>query len=531
MKRRLVALAIVASASALAAPAIAGDAPLRGAPTTAISIDWEMPARFGADADGDGLVDLPNTTEYVHGRLPGTCPRGCSEARFLVHLRASAEISAATDVGTIRLPAASYEWDITNRDLETERWSAGPEIDVLLPEGTFDVRLTVRVRVPFGSMAVRGWGTVVVDDILVAALGDSYASGEGNPEVADAGSGPQWAEGGIDPRSDGDHASAHRSTVAWPARVALELERRDPRSSVTFVSLASSGATIDAGLVGREGSRPPQVEALAQLTGDREVDVLLLSAGGNDIGFGQAVRELVDADALFDPICYRVDLANVWTSVVTGDWGRDTRLVFAPSLGCRTVAARGLQVAGLDDLPDAFDRLAREVSAREIVVAEYPDPTGGGDCDEIVGDALPIFRFHEIDRREQAEAVARILEPLNTVVREAAARHGWRYAGGVAGRFADGHGYCAPWPDYGYPEEYLERPGFLTARTGFPEGWYQNPGADRVEYDVPVSWYRTAVQAGRLQGPSSLRTTGTLHPNELGHAAIASLVVAVLDAD
>jgi hypothetical protein len=47
-----------------------------------------------------------------------------------------------------------------------------------------------------------------------------------------------------------------------------------------------------------------------------------------------------------------------------------------------------------------------------------------------------------------------------------------------------------------------------------------------------VSWYRTASQSAALQGPTPrFLTAGTLHPNELGHAAIARLALTVLASD
>jgi lysophospholipase L1-like esterase len=529
----LVALPLVPGTTALATPMITG------APTAALVIDWEMPERFGIDEDGDGLVDLPNTVEYVHGRAPGSCPSGCRQALFPVRLLAQGVVTAPTADGSrVGLPVASYEWRVRGQGLDLHRWSSRPELSLVLPEGAYSVDLALRASAPFGTMTLRTFGTVTVDDVLVVALGDSYASGDGNPEVPDAGAGELWAEGGVDASSDADHAAARRSTVAWPSRVAMALERADRRTSVTFVSLASSGATIDRGVVGPDSGRPSQLREAEGLVGERDIDLVLVSVGGNDVGFSEVVRALVDADPLLDPVCYDLDVEHAFASAVDGDWTRSTTASYrAPfTLECRATTREGKRLPGLAGLGAAFDRLASGMTglgADRVIVTEYPDPSGGGTCSEIVGDAVPWPRLHEIDRPEQIAGVTGVLDPLNRTIGDAARRHGWTVAGGIATSFADGHGYCAPWPDYGYPETYRDRPSFLRSRADYPDGWYRNPG---LSIAVPVSgvgisWYRTAVQSGVLQGPNRLYTPGTMHPNEFGHGAIAAAVLDVLARD
>ena len=123
-------------------------------------------------------------------------------------------------------------------------------------------------------------------DYLIVSLGDSFASGEGSPDrkgsydvnipsTADYVLGaavttherrpPLWQ----DPRCDRSARSAH-------ALLAKKIEDADVHSSVTFVSLACSGAGIDKGLLGPyAGSQPPagagplpaQVDALTGLVG------------------------------------------------------------------------------------------------------------------------------------------------------------------------------------------------------------------------------------------------------------------------
>jgi lysophospholipase L1-like esterase len=508
--------------------------------------DWSMPDRFGVDEDADGLIDVPNTTEYVHNRRPGSCPAGCGRPLFDVIVDAS---SSSATLGGEALPIVVYRWalELDGGEDPLVYIRATPQLHLLLPEGDHRLSLTVTARLPWGSASARSTRNLPVEDVLIVALGDSYASGEGNPEVARGSqAAATWADGVGE--SQEAHAAAHRSTLAWPAQVALALERSDPRSSVTFVMLADSGATVDDGLINGPGGAPAsQVAQAARLVADRRVDTVLLSIGGNDVGFSHLIRGLVDADRLFDPICYSVDVANVWASIEDGDWNRASSIEYRIDrpweIGCRSVH-RGDEppVVGMRGLPAALDRAADAIAAllapHAVYLAEYPDPSGlqrdgdAGTCGEIVGDTTPPFRFHEIDRAEQEEGRLRVLEPLNRALQDAAGRHGWVYVDGIAEAFRNGHGYCADWPDYGYPEEYTSRPGFLTSRLDYPEGWFRNPGVTGVpvpDFAGTVSWYRSAAQSAALQGPDArYATAGTLHPNELGHRAIAEIALTSL---
>lgn len=121
-------------------------------------------------------------------------------------------------------------------------------------------------------------------DLLVAAVGDSFASGEGNKLKG-------WTDG-----------QCHRSYAAWPAEVARRMENAS--TTVTFVSYACSGASISnlidkpyAGIGGGDGRLIPQLQALRAAIGDprqaatRTVDVLLGAAGINELGVGEVLEE------------------------------------------------------------------------------------------------------------------------------------------------------------------------------------------------------------------------------------------------
>jgi lysophospholipase L1-like esterase len=131
---------------------------------------------------------------------------------------------------------------------------------------------------------------VEIDDRLVVALGDSVASGEGNPDRQG-----RW----LDP-------PCHRSSTAGFEQAARLLGEAMTRRSITFVSLACSGAAIDQGLLERYGGvapepgrrYEPQVERLERLADVRgagpgnqpPVDAVLLSVGANDVHFSEVVK-------------------------------------------------------------------------------------------------------------------------------------------------------------------------------------------------------------------------------------------------
>ncbi|HEX5630301.1 MAG TPA: hypothetical protein VFY15_01445, partial [Acidimicrobiia bacterium] len=71
-------------------------------------VDWSMPDRFGGDSDGDGLMDLPNTTAYVHNRILPCAP--CPDPEFRVSITVS---GLAADRGD------EFTWLITGQSGET----------------------------------------------------------------------------------------------------------------------------------------------------------------------------------------------------------------------------------------------------------------------------------------------------------------------------------------------------------------------------------------------------------------------------
>ena len=256
---------------------------------------------------------------------------------------------------------------------------------------------------------------IMVRDILIAGLGDSIASGEGNPDrpiaLSDEGfcfrsylgtAGAQYYrpsragyKGGRaceapDTLANWQRQSAlwlnaacHRSLYSYQTRTALALAVRYPHIAVTYLPLACTGATIADGLFSTQRARecPPTKSAAscqgtvnAQLTElreavtaagrrqpDRKLDLVLLSIGANDINFSGLV-----ADVIVDTPTERVLFRR------TGVMGSvdDSRAALARDLP-----------QGFGKLREALKPLVGDMS--RVVYVSYANPTladGGTPC-------------------------------------------------------------------------------------------------------------------------------------------------------
>ncbi|MEO0990199.1 MAG: hypothetical protein AAFX00_04520, partial [Pseudomonadota bacterium] len=170
------------------------------------------------------------------------------------------------------------------------------------------------------------------------------------------------------------HRRAHRSSFTHASQFALHLEQASDKSSVTFINLAMSGATVDHGLVGNfTGSEndyvyvtpsvlrgqptklPAQFTTLRQILGTRAIDDVYLSVGGNDAGFANIIAGFMTAWTHLSN-----DSQQLLAATVTGDWR-----FLAGELGADLVFSRALgddakKLPGLSGLHDAYDKVQRE---------------------------------------------------------------------------------------------------------------------------------------------------------------------------
>ena len=179
-----------------------------------------------------------------------------------------------------------------------------------LPEGTWDVELSVKDKKSKVTKVVSS--EIEVLNVLMAVMGDSYAAGEGYPPFTNPDGTIQW-----------DEPACERSRWSGFVRAAVIAEDADPRSNVTLVDVACSGAEIleqfgntgvspTGGMLspqkkikqpsqqsdsGPGAYMPAQVDQLTAIAQGKTYDVNMFSIGGNDAGLSPIVQSCLLFDA------------------------------------------------------------------------------------------------------------------------------------------------------------------------------------------------------------------------------------------
>lgn len=309
-------------------------------------------------------------------------------------------------------------------------------------------------------------------DVVIIAVGDSYVSGEGNPERHSyiTGGGPNQPPPRRVPAKWSDR-QCHRSSSSWAMRAARAFENAS--TSVTFLNYACSGATVDNVLGSYRGMEPvsgdkrlpAQLVAAGTALGNplaastRPVHTVLMSAGVNDAEFSSVLRDCAKVtiglhiDPLFGDPCNRV----------------------GPTRYVRN------KIAGLRESYDRLEvGLAANLKGGAVRFLEYPSRILTDAKDRHGGCGI----FEGITSDEAGWITDRGDE-LNARMVASAALHGWSYVGGVRDAFRR-HGYCAG------------------SRT----------------------WFRSFSGSSKLQANES----GTAHPLGAGHAAAGRLAVRTIPA-
>jgi lysophospholipase L1-like esterase len=287
-------------------------------------------------------------------------------------------------------------------------------------QSTFDCAEPINFRARYGRPTVatvdvssgpeapqRVTTEIMVRDIFIAGLGDSIASGEGNPDRAIALSDEGFCfrsylamaytqyyrpsragyKGGRACEAPDSlqvwqrqsalwfNSACHRSLYSYQTRTALALAVQYPHIAVTYLPLACTGATIADGLFGSQRAReclPSKAAAncsgtvsaqLAELREavaaakkrqpDRRLDLVLLSIGANDINFSGLVADVIVENAT-ERVLFR--RSGVMGSV------DDSRAVMARDLP-----------QGFSKLREALKPLVGDMS--RVVYVSYANPT------------------------------------------------------------------------------------------------------------------------------------------------------------
>ncbi len=409
----------------------------------------------------------------------------------------------------------------------------------------------VRMNVPFPTGAritVRASGgkaantRVRVRDVFIVGLGDSYASGEGNPDRPVRWRDDKAASFGrirdldlsgfparkstsiryqgrqmIGPSAFWLSQPCHRSLYSHQLRVALQLALEDPHRAVTFLGLSCSGAEITSGLLTPwKGVERFPVKLRRSQIGDAAV----AQCGGKGYGIRNYASSFMDGgrvpslEGLALQRCpseraRKIDL--VLLNIGGNDIGF-AKLIAYSILKDRTPLRRLSQATDQAFAPrDAMQRFG-ELRSRfkllrralhnhlhipwnesgRIVLTAYPTIAVKRDGRSICGAenqaGLDGFPGYRLDPRRTAHSET-VGKRLNDLMREVARKYGWRFAITHRAQFA-GRGICAGIEGGGSRVQDELRLPRWTGRNWFP----YRPSLYRP-YSQRQRWMRTSNDA------------------------------------
>lgn len=393
----------------------------------------------------------------------------------------------------------------------------------------FDDSRTIKVKAVIDGANVDLRGKIPRDKLIVA-MGDSYMSGEGNPDVPIRSRSASFED---DKPTEADlpwweDQRCHRSMWAWPTQLALKMANSPTNDQpmaasvsgykvianqgVTLISTACSGAEIYDGLLSRYrgkeslsdiqeslkrlsitqpfGSPLPilddgdkwlyqqkrlrmqieQVEDfLPKMNGNREIDLLLLSVGGNDIDFAGLIQQSM------------LESTHAFTSERNG------------SIIKGNIAA----------LESDYNVLPKEMAQKlpaiqSTVITQYPNPNWkSSGLDDLCEDTL-FLPFLYIGKSKAGFITDSVVKPLNSAISKAANKHGWAVVDVNEGDTFHSHGWC-------------------TSYDGDPFG-------------NSARWFRKFGDANEVQGPipGGIISSGVMHPTFAAHRAVSEKVFQVL---
>ncbi|MGE0055292.1 MAG: hypothetical protein AB7S74_13875 [Hyphomicrobium sp.] len=396
-----------------------------------------------------------------------------------------------------------------------------------------------------------------VSDLLIVGLGDSFASGEGNPDVPVRFSRDRTADyGKSDTSSDlsgyparignwrqiGDRAfieqnarwedqACHRSLYSHQFRAALQLAVEDPHRAITYVGLACSGAEVTFGLFLRyKGNEwvpnPPvlsQISAAAQAQcGNHRSDAVDLPEAYHING---RISELKGGLVMRKcPMEYARKIDLVYVSIGGNDVGF-SRLVANAILADQSYlkwlggwigevhgqAEAQSQIVRLGVRYKSLNRALHNLlyipwnESDRIILTGYPGMALTGDGSETCKDGragmeiLPDFRLSEQKLREGAW----IGDKLHRTMRESAYTYGWSFVETHRRAFID-RGICSGILGDGTSiADELRLPRKTDGK------WFPYNPADYRAYTTRRRWFRTpndAFMTGNFHVAASLLT-------------------------
>ncbi len=490
---------------------------------------WSVPVRYGLDGNGDGMVDtfwragsIDYDPTYIYPDSWRMDFYGCQ-----------------TDDDALGEGSNTYQWNV-NGTITTAGCSFTTFFDM---QGTYPVTLTVTYSDSTSSVFPQ---EVYIKDYLIVAIGDSLASGEGNPDV------PQHVSNitglpDADPRWQDKRC--HRSADAYPSQAAMAMEFSDPHTSVTFISFACSGATIltpawdPVGLqwgwpplninpdpskyrgigilgpyIGNEWDNyaigsfiPSQMQQLQSALDQsrtqprRQIDALIMSAGGNDLHFGDIAMTCLFED-------------NCWPNKMVHETPNTSYNMSALVSRALTPAA---QNGSPTSLPDGYAALDAAIDAIEpqppanVYITQYADQTRG----DVPSDLSPRYcsviddifwpLTYGATPSESMPLSINALDGMNHAILDAANLWGWKYVDGIS--------------------SYEVQPG---KTPGSPGLFVRDEYGNGHGYCAGDNWIVRADESVWIQGPLvRLTTKGTLHPNAKGIQVLKDRLLYYMEPD
>ncbi len=481
---------------------------------------WSVPARYGGDWNNDLMVDtywrvasIDYDPNYIYPEHWPMNFNGCQTVEDLV----------GTGTNT-------YQWNIEGTNL-----SGGCVFSYNFhAQGTYPITMTVTASDGSSTAFPQ---EVYIKDYFIAAIGDSLASGEGNPDIHQRFNGiglPSEEAKWQDKR-------CHRSADAYPSQAAIALELSDPHSSVTFISFACSGATIltpqwdpyglqlgwpplnlhpdpslyrgmgildryigtiwdDHNIITFLPSQIDQLQTALERPGGgaaRQFDALIISAGGNDLHFGD-----IASTCLFEDNCWP-------NSMVFENSTTEYNMSALINRALTPHAANGSPTS----IPDSLSALATAVNNLDpkptnVYITQYADQTRG----DVAGDpsvrrcSLLFDIFWPLNygaTPQEAGPLAEIgLWGLDQAIETIAGENvnnGWQYIDGITTYEVDPN-----------------RPH------GAPGMFQRDDNGNGHGYCAADNWIVRADESEIIQGPWGIRliNKGTLHPNGEGIQAM-----------
>ena len=499
--------------------------------------------------------------------------------------------------------AGTCEWSVDNTvidNLPCDKTAVAHNIK-------YDSSHTITVRPSAGAPITT---TFALKDILFVSFGDSFSSGEGNPEkpvrlvrdsfndYANSSRGqafpvredlnivadnpdhffqdlaPKWA-----------NSQCHRSLYSQHTKAALQYALEHPHLTVTFLNYSCTGAEVYEGILNAWWARddvvpenyddaPQLVKALRDLCKDaepykntewalhnrggdeqynskpadfpecasfvRRPDAVLLSIGGNDVGFARMIANA----AVYVPTVGPLSRARSWVYGLwrwaSGPQDFETGLHLAKTL----IAPRYQEL-------DAMLQRYLGVASEKVVLSAYPQISYdeyGRLCKpgNIGMDVHAILGMNDKNTFSQSRDFA---NEFYQIMKSAANDRRWLFADqhisldGAPNNFANdavgvAHGICAAGPTYsgeGVMKFPRPRPG-----TTPPMKWTPVQPENWKPYSPRNRWFVTPNDAflvtnyhdanlehvdDPIQPLYAATLSGSFHPNALGHAAVADSVL------